>query len=347
MRQIFTPVILLIALSVTTHLWAEEMHWEPSTQAEWNSANHPRIFFSKYESLFHKIPSSQTFSKLLWSDDYWPRFMGGISYRWQTYQGPRDYRLYSSRDIRRLSPQELDELSPAEKFDILNGDFDFPFTRRVIRQNPSHAPGWQGICHGWAEANLHEMPPEEKTLTAKGGIDIPFRRSDIAALLSYYYAKERRGRVTFLGRRCRGKTINSTSCEDVNPASFHIVLAESFKRSRGIIADIDPGSDVWNHPIKSYEYQVIGEREPHANAARGSVKEIHIFNKVKILTETSPSTDPNGEVLDEMYFDYWLELDSDNRVIGGSWHERPQIDFLWYRSKKSLPRDYARLISDK
>lgn len=322
------------------------LQWEPGVKSSWNSANHPRIFFKEYETNVGQIPNQGQFSKSMWSDDYWPRFMGGIAYRWQSYQSPQEYELYSSREIRRLSPDRIDELSPAEKFDILNGDFDFPFTKRVIRQNPSSAPGWHGICHGWAEANLHIPPPEERILKAKGGIDIPFRRSDVAALISYYYAKERRGRVTFLGRRCWGSSLTDTSCEDVHPAAFHIVLAESFKRSRGLIADVDPGPDVWNHPIHSYEFQIIGERPASKESAQGTVKEFHVINRVKILTETSPSTESNGEVLDELFFDYWLEIDSNNQIIGGSWYQRPQIDFLWYRGKNNLPRKYRLLISD-
>lgn len=339
--SIFVSVFL-----ISGRLLAGGFEQGPSISAQWNSANHPGIFFSQYETMLSEMVDNGRIAKTFWSSDYWPRFMGGIAFRWQTYETPKDYQLYSAREVRRLSPIDLDELSPAEKFDLLQNDYDFSFTKKVIRQNPANAPGWQGICHGWAEANLHIDLFSGKTLRNKSGIEILFRQTDIAALISYYYAFERRGRVSFLGKRCYRDVSGHTSCEDVNPGALHIALYESMRRQMPLIADVDPDAAVWNHPIKSYRYELKEQRAPSKDSAPGTQSEVRVTNTIEIVTESSPSQFGLEEILDTITLEYWLELDDTGRILGGSWVGESQLDFLWFRKKLKIPSRYFQLISD-
>ena len=325
-------------------LMAGSFEHEIILQRAWNSANHPRIFFQHYESRFQNMAKSRRDQKIGWSDDYWPRFQGGIAFRWQSYQSAHEYRLFSRKEILKLTPQHINKLSPTEKWDIAHQDYDYSLTKKVMRQNPASAPGWQGICDGWAEANLHQMAPRQKTIETADGLKIQFYPSDIAAILSFYYAKEKTGKVYFLGRRCRGSSSSDMKCQDVNPGAFHIVLNQSFKSGRGIIADIDPGPAVWNHPIKSYQVKVLAQRDPTPTAAQGSTREILIENKLKYLVETNPSRSPHKELLADLTLHYWLELDSDGQILGGSWSKKTGLDFLWFRGVAKLPPKYQFLL---
>ncbi|MBF0206295.1 MAG: hypothetical protein HQK53_05345, partial [Oligoflexia bacterium] len=73
-----------------------------------------------YRRIFSTLPTSGKLSKLPWSDDYWPTYSGGISYRWNA--GKSDpisaygYRLLSENEINRSL--DTKKLSPAEKYDL-------------------------------------------------------------------------------------------------------------------------------------------------------------------------------------------------------------------------------------
>lgn len=341
--MLFRTLLMLFV----SQAWASGFDADFTITRHWSSSNHPKIFFQSYETNLDLIPVRNSVDLPFWSDDYWPRFQGGIAYRWQNFQNARSYSLLTKTEVLRLSPKELNELSPAEKFDLIQGNYDFDFTKKIKRQNPSSAPGWQGICHGWAEANLHHAPPQKITKINRDQLEITFYPSDVAALLSYYYAKERRGRVSFLGRRCRGTNSSDLKCQDVNPGAFHIVIAETMKRGSSIIADVDPGPSVWNHPLKSYDYEVLTERAPTAGSARGTVREVFVEMDLEFLIESYSSKNPIQAYYDIKTLKYWLELDEKNQIIGGRWKGDSQLDFLWFRSFRSLPAKYKVFLSPK
>ncbi len=338
-------IILPMLVWSSASVWGSGFSNEIFTSKKWNSANHPRIFFSDYNPKLDAFPMADTLDEnhAPWSDSYWPRYKGGIAFRWQIKQRISARDILTKKKVFKLEQKELNALSPAEKFDILNNDYDFSFARKVLRENPKNAPGWQGICHGWAEAVLHHPSGELKQLRNKDGIQIELAASDINALLSYYYAKEKRGKVYFLGQRCRGSG-RSYKCQGMNPGAFHIALVESVARNQSFVVDIDPKSEVWNQPIFGYKFRILSERTPSKGAAKYTAKEVQLEMILTYIGESSSSRTRKDSVKMQLPMKYWLELDAKNQIIGGSWQSIERVDFAWYRQGGSLPTKYRKYI---
>lgn len=317
------------------------------TQGQWNSANHPKIFFNTYEDHFELLPLEGSFEPFhdFWSDDYWPKYQGGIAYRWQSFETPRQYQFFTPSQARQLSKQQILGLSPAEKWDLLHNDFRFRFAKHIKRKNPGTASTWEGLCHGWAEANLNLGKLQVSEYKNRQGQVITLFASDKAALASYFYGKLKRGGRKFLGQRCYQSGSNHTACRDMNPGAFHIVLAESLKRKRSFIVDIEPERGVWNHPIESFKISLLGQREPSSGSASGTVREYLIENELGYLSEGGTSRRNPPMYIEIKELNYWLELNADNRIIGGSWQNRPQIDFAWSSAPAKLSKKYQILLN--
>lgn len=312
----------------------------PNDKAKWDSANNPLILVESPITHFSSLAleGSLRDNDTLWSDSYWPRNDGGISRRWQDLSGRVKYKIISEREARKLTSSEISKLSPAEKFDLLQDDFSFSFTRKIKRQNPLNRPDWEGICHGWAQASIHHRQFSPRTFTNRSGQEIRFASSDVAALMSYYYARVGGGKVRFLGRRCR-ENAGSTSikCTDMNAGAFHIVLTNRIREKSSFIMDLDPYRHVWNYPILGYSSRVLEEKLPGPESARGTVKEILVSTKLSFIQETGPEWFPTARVEGHKEYWYWLELDHGDNIIGGSWSDANHPDFAW----ASLPAKIA------
>lgn len=58
-----------------------------------------------------------------WSDSYWPKNEGGISYRWQRREAFG--RLLAPDELASMDPEDISKLSPAEKYDLFVGSTDW------------------------------------------------------------------------------------------------------------------------------------------------------------------------------------------------------------------------------
>ncbi len=74
--SIFVSVFL-----ISGRLFAGGFEQGPSISAQWNSANHPGVFFSQFETKLSEMGDNGRIAKTFWSSDYWLRFMGGIGRR--------------------------------------------------------------------------------------------------------------------------------------------------------------------------------------------------------------------------------------------------------------------------
>lgn len=334
-----------LALFALTSSLAFSSGFEEGIQifADFDRANHPNIFFSKYDSQFSSEGSAML-EKLPWSDTFWPRYEGGISYRWQALKRIFEKDLPVGRNLTRKDRREL---SAAEKFDLLNGDQNFSFTRKVLKENPSNAPGWQGICDGWAEASINYQAARPVTLMSPSGEPIDFGASDIHALLSYHEAKIKNEKTKFLSRRCRRRWWGERGCDGMNPGAFHIVLLEALRREQSFVVDIDKGEEVWNQPVAGHEYKAIASRPPSEDSAKTTDKEVLVEMVFSYVSEAGPTWEqrewPN---IYRMKLLYWLELDSNNQIVGGSWspESADRIDFAWTRAKGELRDDFKKLL---
>lgn len=314
----------------------------------------------------------------LWSGSYWPHYQGGLGVR---YREPEFNVLIEKKDkwdefkklkdsapLYSLAGRE-NNLSPAEKYDLLVGDTDLSLTSYSWQlgekaQTPIGVPQWRGICDGWASAS-QKMPRPTKSVTLKSpeGMPITFYPEDIKALGSLLYARAQQN-VMFVGKRCFSRALFFTSaCDETNPATFHKALVNrvgSLKKS--FIADVSPGSEVWNYPVKNYSivyYNVFSGEESKnfrevlelVTEGKRFARQMHrhesayaiVGVKVKVnYTDMRPAhtmaTDSSEQdKLMELEYNYDLELDRSMNIIGGETFSKNLPDFIWAAGDRTYP----------
>lgn len=306
----------------------------PSFSSEWNDVNRPSNFEKYFLTVFNFLPKSGSLSTKPWTDTYWPTFKGGISYRWLT--GESTYRTpgYSSKGV--------DYLSPAEKYDLFVGDNSFSLTnyerKRTQVLTNNNIPEWEGLCHGWAPAAYLYKSPNPIKVKAKNGEMIQFGSSDIKALLTYNMHLNGK-KSKYLGSRCNLSDKETDisryeECNDTNAGAFHIVLTNLIgRKNTSFVIDRTRDSEVWNQPVTGFEVKVLGQTEPNAEAARGTVKQIIVETKVYWVTEISPQWDNVGTEISYSVYKYSLDIARGGKIIGGSWITWERPDFIWTQSK--------------
>ncbi|MDA8792619.1 hypothetical protein N9N67_05200 [Bacteriovoracaceae bacterium] len=302
--------------------------------------------------------------------------------RFLKFKGP------SKKQLRNMSQKEIDLLSPAEKFDIYTGSYRYPLTKKVLRQATSDGKKvkyWTGICNGWTNAAMAVYEPKAKRLINSDGIVVNFASSDFKGLLSYYYsqvkkqkrfAKKHDGKQ--VGLRCKQtiaedewmrndetgkeyivkssgnnqdqKILVKPECRDVNPGSFHIILANQIGRlNRGFAAEVVRDSEVWNQPVFGYDssYEVLDKMKSYRT--QGAVKQLKVTTKMYYADDggmeywTNPTegeefyawlkhtTGTENYKQDHREYQYYLDINQFDEIIGGHWisYERP--DFVWIK----------------
>lgn len=340
----------LVVLLVSTSAFAETWDWD----------NDPRKFDENYEYALSALPlkGDLPLNKMPWSSSYWPRMKGGINYRWNT-PNPTGFNLRSpSRSqIQNMSTAQLAELSPAEKFDLVQGNYDYPLSSLVAWNVTPRAKDFEGVCDGWTATAIEFTEPAPVEITNPDGIVIPFGSSDVKALMSYdvsiNYENGDLGAV-FIGDYCH----NGRTCRDINPGAFHVVLANEIGlRKQSFAVDVDAGKETWNQPVHGFEFEIVRE-----TSVRGAYRAFVVHAKFKYAQD-----DFSGEELvmkifswlptigtpqyatETMELDYVLELDYAGRIIGGSWlgdSRKHHPDIFWKATNKiKWTKDFA--ILDK
>lgn len=344
----------------------------------WNSRNNPSILSEGYESKWSKLPLQAELKNKGWSDDYWATYKGGISYRWMTKD--YGYQLANRSDINATG---INNLSPAEKYDVFMDRLDFPTVRdervrtkimKTVDMDPSFdpeykIPTWEGLCHGWAPAahNFSEPKGVVKVKTRAGEMD--FYPSDIKALLLYYqqYNGNRSSRSALVSGRCgvefaeldkqlEAGTISkedwtaareSDECRDVNPATFHLVISNEIGlKNKGFVVDVTRDFEVWNQPVNGYRTRVTADKKERGEgAAPETVRELTVETNMDYTVETDPSESRAGAVEETKFYEYILELNAKDEVIGGRWISEDRPDFMW---RESVPefRGYFAALRD-
>jgi hypothetical protein len=324
-----------------------------SIQEAWSGISDPLLMGNHLELRFFKLPMQGTAAQgtKFWSGDYWAINKGLINHRWNASRhftmGPP-----SREQLMRISAQEISQLSPAEKFDLLNGRYDYPLHREVKKYSNPDAKNWEGICHGWAPASMNHQEPQPKTLINPDGVPIAFGSADIKALISYYYAYPYQVNNTHqVGRRCEhGRVTTDDECQqDLNAGAFHIILANKIgMEKKGFIADMDRYKEVWNHPIISYSSEITNEGGDRMRSAPGTFRTVRVRTKIRYANETTNywhvTSGTNQQSIKDATFEYVLEIDRNGEIIGGMWRSVRRPDFLWLKvSPQIFYGDYARL----
>lgn len=324
--------------------------------ASWTRNDSPFNFKIRLETDFKSLPIKAEVSnkEIAWPANHWDNVNGGIAYRWSAANSNNfTYKSPSYRALLNYTPDEISELSPAEKYSIYIGDYNYNLVQKVWSQTSPNEASWNGICHGVAPASVFYNEPKKKTVKNRAGISIEFYSSDIKALLAYFYANIARTNTYYIGKRCNRAegTLSADTdrnCSDLNPGSFHLILANIIGLTdTPVVADIDRYSEVWNHAALSYESYEVEELMPDYRSAIGTVRRIQIQTSVKYAGAINRHYDATIGTDEAVYleeaYEYYIELDYLNRIIGGSWISSNRPDFLWTRRKSNFRGSWNKL----
>ncbi len=128
------------------------------------------------------------------------------------------------------------------------------------------------------------------------------------------------------------KYVKAERESDVNAGAFHLALAHQLGIKKEMIAmDRYPGDTVWNFPIVAYtSTEVPGKsRGKSAKAAPGTVKEVLMSTKVTYSVNDDGGY-PSKPILKNRTYEYYLELDANGKILGGSWATTDHPDYLWH-----------------
>ncbi len=185
-----------------------------------------------------------------------------------------------------------------------------------------------------------------------------WKMADVEALFTELHFSDK---ATFTGRRCRTAADDierdefgrptDVACRDLNPGSFHIAITGMLARGARNLATNEDGRpsfvidhtadyEVWNFPLNAFNatYEdVTAEQANELVGATGSDYEFNAnavdFKRVKLNYSMISDGVPEAELLKRadtrdvdphwVELNYVLELDADNRIVGGEWIADP------------------------
>ncbi len=228
------------------------------------------------------IPAMGETGTPIWSDDYWRTRYGQTSYRYSGrggfgsyvnavghYSQPGEWEGVSRRfDLTELARQII-PWSPSEKYDLTMGDETFSLTKEQKREGEKYktlsgdVEDWMGLCHGWAAASVMVPPPKHSAkFPGPKGVEVTWYPFDVRSMMTLVWANGSTYN-NFIGGRCsvrnpavypNGRLIQQ-ECFDSNPATFHLSLGNLVGKAKlSFIFDATYDYEVWNQPVKSYEF---------------------------------------------------------------------------------------------
>ncbi len=320
----------------------------------WDGLNDPLNLNQSYERHLATLPQEGSLDVTPWSDTYWPSREGGIASRWMLGTGGFDYTPPDQAQVQAMSMADLAKLSPAEKFDIFNGNFNYPLLQSERGRTGPTRPSWEGICHGWAPASISFTEPKAVLATSAAGVAVPFGSSDVKALLSLYTGNYSGARFRALGARCNydltahPELANRPECRDTNAGAFHIVLTNQIAlMKQGFVADVTRDLEVWNQPVHGFKTTVLSTQAPSPGAAVGTVQEAVIDTEMFFSVEIYPRWDAvvgtEEQANDSRVYHYRVELNDAGEIIGGEWLTSERPDFLWTKDRPVFAGQFAKL----
>jgi hypothetical protein len=289
---------------------------------------------------------------------------------------------YPLHDMKNMTGVDLNTLSPAEKYDLYLGNVnwdtvkserDYSKINTQMKSSPKYDPrykidDWAGICNAWSESAITFENPKPVLMTGKLGHRIPFGASDIKGLLASMLDMDKMSPEKTIGERCfddlnalwaqvQKGTLSEDefygvsergACGDVNAGAFHVVLTNQIAlRGQGFMIDVDRGSQVWNQPVFGYDIINMEQlpEKTHDRAAKGTEKVVFVHLKLHYIKEIHQhwySEIPHKGWGTKDY-EYLLELDKDENIIGGTWSSYERPDYVWLRNSRKWKGPYAPL----
>lgn len=276
-----------------------------------------------------------------------------------------DYvQTWSAQDL--IADGRASELSPAEKYDLMMGDEKGSLTKKMWSEGAQYfyrygdVEKWMGLCHGWAAASFMLPDPLKAVVVTDptGEHKFPLTISDIKGLGTLLFSN---GRVPtrFVGGRCNVKDPDQVDhrtidpdCRDTNPATWHLsVVNQIALAQRSFVMDATYDYEVWNQPVVGYRYHYY---HPHTKMmassvesgkvmrtdfqhdprrdfrARDAVAVIGIVMDVTYAIENQASVSSWRRPLTRtVRYLYDLELNAEDKIVGGEWYHKNYPDFLW------------------
>lgn len=223
---------------------------------------------------------------------------------------------------------------------------------------------WMGICHGWAPAAyMLARPKKAVTLVTPDNIPIKFFPADIKALASLLWANMP-ARTRFIGGRCNDKNpaldqttgrVISAQCFDTNPGTWHLAVVNQIGAAkRSMVFDVTFDYEVWNQPVYGYSYTYFNPQTRKATNTLAQAKlpisaytadkfkrfrspqtrsVVGVSMLVSYIVEVSPVQREDDQAaydsIQQVAYEYDLELDANDVIIGGEWYRNEHPDFLW------------------
>jgi hypothetical protein len=234
----------------------------PTPREAWSKHDRPSLLGPDFVYVLDELPAEGEVERTPWPGSYWPTYRDSINYRWAGgASAAKKYGLAFG--------VEGVEDAVSERFgvdsrdgDDCDSDLDCVEGLRCGKRAGSELgvciPFWHGICDAWAAAAILEEEPR-RSVTYNG---IKFHVNDLKALITLAYTDD--VKMKFMSLRCDqaaegGDLEDESECEDTNPGSFHVALANLIGlRGQSLVEDRTFDVEVWNHPLISYKVEEIG-----------------------------------------------------------------------------------------
>jgi len=219
---------------------------------------------------------------------------------------------------------------------------------------------------------LEKRPLNKVTLTAADGLTkVKFYPDDIKALLTVYWA-ENSYKSQFVGGRCKYVNLKEVPsdkntglwedpiCFSINPGTLTITLSNQIGlKKKNLVFDPNSNGEIWNHPVYSYEmnyFNIMTNQEGDLNDSKvpltvlkretGNLFIQYLMNKstgktksvvgvklsVHFVSENDPSQEGEKDVKETKKYNYVIELDENDEIIGGEWMTNKHPIFIWNAS---------------
>jgi hypothetical protein len=294
-------------------------------------------------------------SRSPWAGNYYPMEDGGIAQRWQAPEGEEIHmniaRKLTKEDLKKMSPAQIERLSPAEKYDIMQGDYNFSLTQHELeRRGPLR---WvNGIrCAGI----LMPEPEQAVRVYNPDGIEIRFQPADLKALsgASYFYVEK----YAQLG----APTQEGRAESPPNAAVFDLALRYYLaKKEKPFVIDAHKGKEIWNETVIGFKRELSNNRKltdlDKVNFPKAASK-VKVWFELETLGEigieesngTTKAKVADGSLSGRVQGSYMLYLDSQGKSIGGTWVKGKLVrgvDFVWFVAGKGTDAEYTKGVGN-
>lgn len=283
-----------------------------------------------------------------------------------------NYEPFSADQLASMTEEEIrDSTSPVEKLDIISGRAD-P-SRKDYYENLNSVRTWvknvvdlypeqlsyHGLCHGFSHAAIWLPEPSPVVISVNyilsdgRSVTIPvnFGSGDLKALATYSYGQKIFQRDYDLGQANKNGTVWDSEKDvyggfvggnrvGMNPAQLHLLLTNLIRDGdQSFVVDVHKGEGVWNYPVTGYHFNANRSARVYRGADPRATKSVYVSTDVHFMGTTNPTQNAWGSKADDQVFthhyEYWLELTSDDEIVGGAWASgSEQPDFAWTLKRK-------------